>query len=135
MPSSAIALRAAIRDSLAADMPLTTMLGGAKIFDEPPRDAALPYVTLGEDVIADASTATEPGDEHALTLHVWSRQGGHREAHIIAGALLEALVDAPLSLDGHRLANLRFIVADVRREADGRTYHGIVRLRAMTEPA
>src|SRR3972149_3086207 len=127
MPASAVSLRAAIRDALAADMPLVTMLGGAKIYDEPPRDAALPYVTLGEDVIADASTATEPGDEHALTLHVWSRQGGHREAHIIAGALLEALVDAPLSLDGHRLANLRFIVADVRREGD-RTYHGIVRL-------
>jgi hypothetical protein len=30
---------------------------------------------------------------------------------------------------------LRFVVADIRREADGRTYHGIVRLRAVTEPA
>ncbi len=134
MPASAVSLRAAIRDALAADMPLVTMLGGAKIYDEPPRDAALPYVTLSEDVIADAATATEAGDEHALTLHVWSRQGGHREAHIIAGALLEALIDVPLALDGHHLANLRFIVADVRREADGRTYHGIVRLRAVTEP-
>ena len=28
----------------------------------------------------------------------------------------------------------RAVVADVRREADGRTYHGIVRLRAVTEP-
>ena len=134
MPASAVSLRAAIRDALVADTPLAALLGGAKIYDEPPRDAKPPYVTLGEDVIADASTATEPGDEHSLTLHVWSRQGGHREAHIIAGALLEALLDAPLSLDGHSLANLRFIVADVRREADGRTYHGLVRLRAVTEP-
>jgi hypothetical protein len=132
--SSAVSLRAAIHGALMADAPLTSLLGGAKVYDEPPRDAALPYVTLGEDVIADGSTATEPGDEHALTLHVWSRQGGHREAHLIAGAVLEALTDAPLSLDGHRLANLRFIVADIRREADGRTYHGIVRLRALTEP-
>jgi hypothetical protein len=132
---SAITLRAAIRGALAADAPLAALLGGAKIYDEPPRDAALPYVTLGEDVIADGSTATEPGDEHALTLHVWSRQGGHKEAHGIAGAVLAALVDAPLALDGHHLANLRFLVADVRREPDGRTYHGIVRLRAVTEPA
>jgi hypothetical protein len=29
---------------------------------------------------------------------------------------------------------LRFAVADVRREADGRTYHALVRFRAMTEP-
>jgi hypothetical protein len=131
---SAVSLRAAIHGALANDTPLTSLLGGARIYDEPPRDAALPYVTLGEDVVGDNSTATEPGDEHALTLHVWSRQGGHREAHVIAGAVLEALVEAPLALDGHHLANLRFVVADVRREADGRTYHGIVRLRAVTEP-
>jgi len=132
--NSAVSLRAAIHGALVADTPLAALLGGEKIYDEPPRDAALPYVTLGEDVVADGSTATEQGDEHALTLHVWSRQGGHREAHLIAGAVLEALGEAPLSLDGHRLANLRFIVADIRREADGRTYHGIVRLRALTEP-
>lgn len=131
---SAVSLRAAIHGALAADAPLVALLGGAKIYDEPPRDAALPYVTLGEDVVADASTATEAGDEHTLTLHVWSRQGGHREAHLITGAVLEALADAPLVLEGHRLANLRFVVADIRRGSDGRTYHGIVRLRALTEP-
>ena len=134
MTASSVSLRAAIRDALIADSPLTSLLGGGRIYDEPPRDAALPYVTLGEDVVSDGSTATEPGDEHALTLHVWSRQGGHREAQLIAGAVLEALTEAPLAPDGHRVANLRFIAADVRREPDGRTYHGIVRLRALTEP-
>jgi len=48
--------------------------------------------------------------------------------------VLQALIDAPLAPSGHHLANLRFVTADVRREADGRTYHGIVRLRALTEP-
>jgi hypothetical protein len=134
MSASAVFLRSAIRGALAADPPLTALLGGAKIYDEPPRSAELPYVTLGQDAISDASTASERSEEHALTLHVWSRQGGHREAHLIASAVLEALADAPLDLGEHRLANLRFIVADVRREADGRTYHGVVRLRAVTEP-
>jgi hypothetical protein len=134
MSASAVSLRAAIRSALAAYSPLVSLLGGEKIYDEPPRDAVLPYVTLGQDVISDGSTSTEQGDEHALTLHVWSRQGGHKEAHVLAGALLEALIDAPLVLDGHHLSNLRFVVADVRRESDGRTYHGIVRLRAVTEP-
>ncbi len=134
MTASAVSLRSAIRGALAADTPLVSLLGGEKIYDEPPREAVLPYVTLGQDVIADGSTSTERGEEHSLTLHVWSRQGGHREAHVLAGAVLEALIDAPLSLDGHHLANMRFVVADVRRENDGRTYHGIVRLRALTEP-
>ena len=39
------------------------------------------------------------------------------------------------SPDGHRLVNLRFSIADIRREADGRTYHALVRFRAVTEPA
>jgi hypothetical protein len=54
---------------------------------------------------------------------------------VIAGALLSALDDAPLPLDGHRLVNLRFALADIRREAAGRTYHAVVRFRAVTEPA
>jgi hypothetical protein len=132
--NSAISLRAAIRGALSADAPLVTLLGGGKIYDEPPRDAAFPYVTLGDGSFADNSTSTEPGEEHTLSLHVWSRHGGHSEAHEIAGAVLAALVDAPIALDGHHLANLRFVLADVRREPDGRTYRGIVRLRAVTEP-
>ena len=133
-PASA-ALRAAVHDALTADAALTTLLGGAKIYDEPPRSAAFPYVSLGETRVADYSTGTEPGEEHQLTLHVWSRQGGHKEAHMIAGALLSALDEAPLSLADNHLVNFRFAVADVRREADGRTYHALVRFRAVTQPA
>ena len=134
MPSAAPALRAAIHDCLVADSALTTLLGGARVYDEPPQGAAFPYVTLGECRIVDWSTGSEPGEEHQLTLHAWSRQGGHREAHEIAGALLQALDDAPLALAGFHLVNLRFALADIRREADGRTYHALVRFRAVTEP-
>ena len=136
MPTAAsAALRAAVHDALAADAAFVSVLGGPKIYDEPPRAAAFPYVTMGEARIADFSTGSEPGEEHQLTLHAWSRQGGHREAHLIAGALLQALDDAPLALAGHHLVNFRFSAADVRREADGRTYHALVRFRAVTEPA
>jgi hypothetical protein len=136
MPTAAsAALRAAVHDALAADSALTSLLGGPKVFDEPPRSAAFPYVTLGETRITDFSSGDERGEEHQLMLHAWSRQGGHKEAHLIAGALLEALDDAPLALADHRLINFRFAVADVRREPDGRTYHALVRFRAVTEPA
>jgi hypothetical protein len=135
MPTAAVALRAAIHIALAADAPLTNLLGGAKVYDEVPRAAAFPYVTLGDAKVSDWSTASESGEEHQLTLHAWSRQGGHREAHMIAGALLQALDDAPLTLAEHRLVNLRFATADIRREADGRTYRAVVRFRAVTEPS
>ena len=135
MPTAAsAALRAAVHAALTADAAIIAALGGPKVYDEPPREAAFPYVTLGETRVADFSAGSEPTLEHQLTLHAWSRQGGHREAHVIAGALLQALDDAPLALAGHRLVNFRFATADVRREADGRTYHALVRFRAVTEP-
>ena len=135
MTTATAALRAAIYDSLIADGALNAALGGPRVYDEAPASAVFPYVTLGEARISDFSAGGEPAQEHQLTLHAWSRQGGHREAHVIAGALLQALDDAPLTLADHRLVNLRFSVADVRREADGRTYHALVRFRAVTEPA
>ena len=133
MPAASVALRAAIHDALIADTALAAALGGHRVYDPPPREAELPYVTLGEVRITDASGDDAPLLEHQLTLHAWSRQGGHKEAHAIAAALLQALDDAPLAPAGHRLVNLRFTVADIRREADGRTYHALVRFRAVTE--
>ena len=134
MPTSSAALRAAIHAALSAHAPLLVALGGPKIYDEPPATASFPYVTLGEARISDYSAGDDDSEEHQLTLHAWSRQGGHKEAHMIAGALLQALDDAPLAPDGHQLVNLRFSLADIRREADGRTYHALVRFRAVTEP-
>ncbi len=89
------------------------------------------YVTLGEARIADVSADDGAAQEHQLTLHAWSRQGGRKEAHVITGALLQALDDAPLTPDGHRLVNLRFWPSPTcGARADGRTYHAVVRFRA-----
>lgn len=131
--SAARALRAALQARLAADAPLHALVGG-RIHDVPPKEAAFPFVTLGEAVVSDWSTATEGGSEQALTLHVFSRQGGRAEAFAIAARVQEALHEAPLALEGHRLANLRATTAEIRRDSDGRTFHGLVRFRAVTEP-
>ena len=134
MSTATAALRAAIHHALTIDTALSAILGSAKVYDEPPRHADFPYVTLGEARVTDFSAGDDALQEHQLTLHVWSRQGGHKQAHIITGALLQALDDAPLSPQGQHLVNLRFTSADIRREGDGRTYHGLVRFRAVTEP-
>lgn len=135
MPSAPVALRAAVHEALVADTGLLSALGGAHIYDVPPRGAEFPYVTLGDTRVSDASVDDGPTQEHLLTLHAWSRQGGHKEAHVITGALLQALDDVPLTPAGYRVVNFRFSIADIRRESDGRTYHALVRFRAITEPA
>lgn len=134
MTSASSALRASVHAALANDSALTALLGGAKIYDEVPRGAQFPYVTFGDSRASALAADGEAMEEHLIVLHAWSRQGGRHEAHIIAGALLQALDDAPLTLAGHHLVNMRFSVADIRREADGRTYRALIRFRAVTEP-
>ncbi len=134
MASAGWALQKALFTHLSADSNVTGVLGGAKIYDDVPRDATFPYVTFGESVVRDWSTGSDEGFEHVVTLHAWSRANGRRESHEIVGALRSSLHDQALAVEGHRLINLRHEFSEARREADGETYHGIVRYRAVTEP-
>jgi hypothetical protein len=132
MTYPALALQQAVVTALAASAPLAAIVG-TRIYDAPPRDAAFPYVSFGQLSVADWSTGTESGAEHQLTLDVWSREAGKRECYAILDAVTAALNDAALTLDGNALVNLRFQFADVRRDPDGITFHGVIRFRAVTE--
>ncbi len=135
MTYSAWALQKGAYERLAADTGLTTLLGGPRIYDDVPRKAPFPYLTLGPVSTADWSTGTEAGGVHDLVVHIWSRSDGKRETLAIIEAVGDALHEAALTLDGHHLVNLRFEFADARRDPDGFTYHGVVRFRAVTEPS
>ncbi len=136
MPSASWSLQQAIFAALTADATLTTLLGGAQqIHDQAPQGAPLPYVTFGPLSARDWSTGTDGGEEHSVTLHVWSRGRGKKQAHELLGCLRASLHDRALSLSGHRLVNLRHEVSEARRHPDGETVHGLVRFRAVTEPA
>lgn len=135
MTSAGWDLQKSIYAALADNGPLTAVLGAERIFDAPPQAAAFPYVVIDQMQVRDWSTGTERGAEHVLMLHVWSRNEGKREIYEIADATREALDGAELSLDDHRLINLAHQYSDLRRDEDGKTYHGIVRFRAVTEPA
>ena len=134
MTASTQALQQAIFAKLTALAALTTLLGGPRIYDDVPQPVAFPYITFGQSTLRDASTSTDAGDEHLITLHVWSRGRGRAETQAIIAVLRIALHDQPLSLDGHLLINLRADYADARRDPDGETLHGTLRLRAVTEP-
>ena len=133
MSSAVIALRKAIRAALAADAALLALLGGAKVFDEAPRDALTPYVTFGDALAREQSFSLFPGLEQVLVLHVWSTQGGAREALEIADRIAFLLDEAALTLDTHRLINLRFSALETAREDSGRFVRVALRLRAVTE--
>jgi len=134
MASAGWALQKAVYHRLATDAGLLALLGGPKIYDDVPQRTDFPYVAIGQSTERDWSSSTEDGAEHVLTLHVWSRRAGRHETREIIEVLRVLLHDAALILDGHRLVNLRHEITEARRDADGETYHGIVRYRAVTEP-
>ena len=136
MPASAsLALQSAIAGALAANPSLTALTGGSsRVFDDVPPGTPYPYLTIGQSIERDWSTGTEDGREHTLTLNVWSRAPGRLEVHTIAALVRAALHQAALTLQGHRLVNLRHEFTEARREGDGETYRALVRFRAVTEP-
>jgi hypothetical protein len=133
MPSSSWALQKAVHSTLVGNAALVAALGAARIYDDVPRKPTFPYVTYGASTVRDWSTGTEDGHEHVLTLHVWSRGAGRKQAHELVGTIEAALDQQPLTLDSHRLVNLRHELSDIRREPDGETWRGIIRFRAATE--
>jgi hypothetical protein len=134
MTDTPAALHAAIYAALTDDEPVVELVG-VRVFDVPPRDADFPYLTVGDWTVADWSTGTETGTEHQLTVHLWSRAGGKAESWLLIERVREALHDRALAPDGIALVNLRFERATASLDPDRRTWHGIVRFRAVTEPA
>lgn len=134
MASPAWELQKAIHGALTSDAAVTASLGGARVYDDVPRGAAFPYVTFGASTARDWSTGTEAGSEHSVVLNVWSRHAGEREVHLIMAAVRDALHEVALEITGHRLISLRHEVSEAVRDADGETYRGIIRFRAVLEP-
>lgn len=134
MSSASWALQQAVFAALTAGEAVVSAVG-ARVFDAVPRDAAFPYIVVGDGGETNWDTATEAGSQHSLAVHVWSRAGGHQESKLAAEAVREALDGAALTLDGHVLIDLRYLSADFARETDGETFRATLKFRAVTEPS
>jgi Protein of unknown function (DUF3168) len=133
MSSAALDLQKAIVLRLSGDVTLTGQLGGNKIYDHPAASAKLPYVSLGQTMAYDWSTASESGHEHFVTIHVWSRAGGRLEAHEIMEKIRLRLDGLGAELLNHRLVLMRLEFEEVRFDVGEDGYHGMMRYRALTE--
>jgi hypothetical protein len=135
MTSPALELQKAVLAALLADAELVDALGGTRIYDHAPASVPFPYLTFGRTSVYDWSTGTEIGTEQLCTVHAWSKARGRTEALTLLERARSVLHDANLTLDGHRLVNLRVEYEDVRFNEDLAVYHGMLRFRAVTEPA
>lgn len=134
MTSPVLALRKAILQAAEADAELKSLMGGSlRLYDEPPRAAEPVYALFGDVVALDWSTDFDRGHEQDLSIVVWSERGGARSALAAAERFAAILDDAALSLDGHRLVNLRVTELASQRDKDTQLTRVSLNLRAITE--
>lgn len=134
MSDAVWALQRAVYQTLSADLNLQSLIGDpARIYDDPPSGAELPYLVIGPTQITDWA-GVDRGLQHDLRLHAFSAYAGRREIKQIMGAVYDALHEVDFTVDGHRLVNVRFVFADAVRRSDAGAYQGVMRYRAVTQP-
>ncbi len=133
MSAAANELLQAIHLALSADQALVGMIGADGIRDRLVTGRHLPCLVIAELLSTDYSTSTEPGEEHVLTLQVWSDAAGQRQAQQIGAVVRSLLQDASLPLASCTLVNLRHVGTRARREPKTRLFCAEMRFRAVTE--
>lgn len=116
-----------------------SVLSGAlsqSVYDHVPHDSSFPYVVIGETTAVDDSNKTKDGQEHTVTIHVWSQYRGRKEVKEIMGLIYSALHKQDFAITGHHLVLSKFdFQSSIDIDADGKTYHGVVRYRIVTQPS
>jgi hypothetical protein len=134
MTSPVLALRRAIIDAAAGDTELRALMGGSlRLYDEPPRGAEPVYALFGDVKAEDWSTDLDRGHAQSIDLVIWSEKGGARTALMVADRFFAILDDASLTVEGHRLVNLRVTELASIRDKESGLARVTLRLRAVTE--
>lgn len=129
MSSAAWELQRSIFAKLDGDATLTALVTG--VFNRVPQGQAFPYIKIGHRTIRNWSTFGTLGEEPTITLHIWSRYRGNKEAEDIMSRMDTLLNRATLSVTGQNFVSIEREFSDVLEEQDGVTYHGIQRYRIL----
>lgn len=108
---------------------------GATVYDDVPMlpsgqpSANFPYVVIGNDTLVAWDNDSQLGAEITITLHIWSRAAGMKEAKTIAGQIYDLLHRATFSILGYSVLDCLNEFSEFMTDPDGETRHGIVRYR------
>jgi len=128
--AAAAALQAALYSRLSA----YPALSGISIVDAmPPGTAPGTFVIIGPEQVLDQSDTSGAGAEHRFEVAIISDATGFLTAKTVAGAVSQALVDAPLSLGTGRLVSISFLRATARRLDEGSARRIDMTFRARIE--
>lgn len=112
---------------------LTAASLSAPIYDDVPQGAAFPYVTIGEDTLADWSTDDNEGVRAAVTVHVWDRERGRKSVKALQNEVQRALSRATMSAAGYNFVTTDLADSESFLDADGKTRHGVQTFNVLIE--
>ena len=131
MSDHSFELQKTIFTTLNSDNAITSTFS-ATVHDHVPQGTSFPYIVIGEETMTDESSAkTLDFNNFTLTIHIFSRNRGRKEAKQIMARIYELLHNQNLSVTGANHINTRFEFSDVIKENDGLTYHGVQRFRTI----
>lgn len=106
---------------------------GNRIYDEVPKNAEFPYVSLGPvQVIPDRADCID-GTEVFVTLDIWSRKKGEPEHKLIGNAIITALDDATIAMPNFRSVSFLLESVNYLRDPDGLTNHGSLTFKGLID--
>lgn len=129
----ASALQSAIYQRLLADDALAGVVG-AHVYDALPAGTVPEiYVSLGAEVVKDASSKDGGMAIHDFSVTVTTQLSGFQLAKDAGTAVSDALIDAPLILARGKLIGLRFLKATAKRTGTGEERQIDMRFQAHVE--
>lgn len=129
-------LQIAIVEKIRASTDLQGLLGKpVRIYQDAPTSPTFPYVTLGDgDENPDIADCID-GTEVYLSLHVWSKEDGFEVCKKTVATIWNVLRTADISLTQNTLSVFERDSAHYLRDPSYPIKHGVLTLRALTEPA
>jgi len=124
MVSLSNSLQQAIHHRLVGSASMSALVGTG-IYDIPPTDAKLPYVTIGDDDIHQEDVTCKNAFRVFFQVDGWSEYGGYKEVKDIAQAAYDALHEYPLAIDGYRVISVNHVKTNYLRERDGILSHSV----------
>ena len=134
MSQPGLAVQQAMLAALSVRSSLTSVLGGAHIYDELPRGATVPNVAFTTIETRDWSVADQKAHESFVALDVNSKSRSRAQVQSIIQEIETALDGAAFILNGHNLVNLRFVFISATRQKAADYFTATMRFRAATEP-
>lgn len=122
-------LQKEIYNKLVGNSSLISIISG--VFDSPPQGVDFPFVVIGNGSASELANLSGSVIEYQFDIHVWSREGGHKQSADIMGLIYDEFHNGTIVIANQELLLMEFLSSSIRLENDGWTYRGEMRLKVM----